>query len=112
LDVWLKRPENTWRQLPSDLTQAHAPELWDIAQNDIKYAGYIARQSEHVDRTARMEDSMIPEWVDYENLPGLKREAQSKLARIRPATFGQAARIQGVTPADLAVVAVAARKGR
>ena len=57
-----------------------------------------------------MEDNPIPDWLDYQALPGLKREAQLKLAQIRPATFGQAARIQGVTPADLAVIAVAAKR--
>jgi predicted RNase H-like HicB family nuclease len=81
---------------------------WE-AQNDIKYAGYITRQTEHVEKTARMEDSPIPHWVDYKSLNGLKHEAKLKLAQIRPATFGQAARIQGVTPADLAVIAVASR---
>ncbi|MFZ4764470.1 MAG: tRNA uridine-5-carboxymethylaminomethyl(34) synthesis enzyme MnmG [Roseimicrobium sp.] len=111
LEQWLKRPENTWAQLPEEHRAKFRPELWDIAQNDIKYAGYITRQTEQVEKTARMEDSRIPDWVDYESLTGLKREAQLKLAHIRPATFGQAARIQGVTPADLAVLAVAARRG-
>ena len=112
LDQWLKRPENTWQQLPAEVREGFTAELWDVAQNDIKYAGYITRQSEQVEKTARMEDSPIPEWVDYQALTGLKREAQLKLTQIRPATFGQAARIQGVTPADLAVIAVVARKGR
>ena len=109
LEQWLKRPENTWPQLPEEIRSKFTAEVWDIAQNDIKYAGYITRQTEQVERTSRMEDSRIPDWMDYRSLTGLKREAQLKLAQIRPATFGQAARIQGVTPADLAVVAVAAR---
>jgi tRNA uridine 5-carboxymethylaminomethyl modification enzyme len=111
LDQWLKRPENVWPTLPEELRSQATPELWEIAQNDIKYAGYIARQSEQVERTARMEDSPIPDWLDYRTLSGLKREAQLKLAQIRPATFGQASRIQGVTPADLAVIAIMARRG-
>jgi tRNA uridine 5-carboxymethylaminomethyl modification enzyme len=111
LAQWLKRPENTWPSLPEEIRSKFEAEIWDIAQNDIKYAGYITRQTEQVEKTARMEDSPIPEWMDYATLPGLKREAQLKLHQIRPATFGQAARIQGVTPADLAVIAVVAKKG-
>lgn len=109
---WLKRPENTWPLLPEEIRAKFSPELWDIAQNDIKYAGYITRQTEQVEKSARMEDSPLPAWLDYKSLTGLKREAQLKLSQIRPTTFGQAARIQGVTPADLAVIAVAARKGK
>jgi tRNA uridine 5-carboxymethylaminomethyl modification enzyme len=112
VDQWLKRPENFWPGLPQEVRATFSPELWDLAQNDIKYAGYIVRQTEQVERASRMEDSAIPEWVDYHSLSGLKREAQLKLAAIRPSTFGQASRIQGVTPADLAVIAVIARRGQ
>jgi tRNA uridine 5-carboxymethylaminomethyl modification enzyme len=112
VDQWLKRPDNFWSGLPTEIQVKYNPELWDLAQNDIKYAGYIVRQTEQVERAARMEDSPIPEWVDYQALSGLKREAQLKLAAIRPSTFGQASRIQGVTPADLAVIAVITRRGQ
>jgi tRNA uridine 5-carboxymethylaminomethyl modification enzyme len=112
MDQWLKRPENFWTGLPPEAQAKFSPELWDIAQNDIKYAGYIIRQTEQVERASRMEESPIPDWLDYQALSGLKREAQVKLAAIRPATFGQASRIQGVTPADLAVIAVIARRGQ
>jgi tRNA uridine 5-carboxymethylaminomethyl modification enzyme len=112
VDQWLKRPDNFWSGLPTEIQAKYNPELWDLAQNDIKYAGYIVRQTEQVERAARMEDSPIPEWVDYQALSGLKREAQLKLAAIRPSTFGQASRIQGVTPADLAVIAVITRRGQ
>ncbi len=64
-----------------------------------------------VEKTAKMEDKSIPEWVDYSAIYGLKKEAMHKLQSIRPATFGQAWRIQGVTPADLAVVGVWVKKG-
>lgn len=59
-----------------------------------------------MDKAAKMEDKAIPDWVDYGAIKSLKREAQLKLTQLRPATFGQAARIQGVTPSDLAVVQV------
>src|SRR5207302_267331 len=55
LELWLKRPENTWPQLPQELRAKFDAELWDIAQNDIKYAGYISRQENTVDKSAKME---------------------------------------------------------
>jgi tRNA uridine 5-carboxymethylaminomethyl modification enzyme len=64
-----------------------------------------------VERTARMEDKMIPASLDYSKVTGLKKEAQIKLAQIRPATLGQAARVQGVTPADIALLGIVLRKG-
>jgi tRNA uridine 5-carboxymethylaminomethyl modification enzyme len=106
LEQWVRRPENSWSALPEEIRAKFTDEVWCLAENDIKYAGYIARQHEQVEKSARMEDKAIPDWVDYTAIKSLKREAQLKLAQLRPATFGQAARIQGVTPSDLAVVQV------
>ncbi|WP_050022961.1 tRNA uridine-5-carboxymethylaminomethyl(34) synthesis enzyme MnmG [Verrucomicrobium sp. BvORR034] len=111
LAQWIKRPENAFARLPSELRGTWSNELWMVAENDLKYAGYITRQEDMVDKTSRMEDKTIPDWVDYSAMKGLKKEAMLKLQSIRPATFGQAARIQGVTPADLAVVSVVLKKG-
>ncbi|WP_009957883.1 tRNA uridine-5-carboxymethylaminomethyl(34) synthesis enzyme MnmG [Verrucomicrobium spinosum] len=111
LAQWIKRPENAFARLPSDLRGTWSSELWTVAENDLKYAGYITRQEDMVDKTSRMEDKIIPDWVDYSAMKGLKKEAMLKLQSIRPTTFGQAARIQGVTPADLAVVSVVLKKG-
>jgi len=112
LHLWLKRPENLWHNLPAELTQGYNAELWSIAQNDVKYAGYITRQEDQVNRALRMENESIPDWLEYEKLQGLKKEARLKLSTIRPATFAQASRIQGVTPSDLAVVSIAVKKGK
>jgi tRNA uridine 5-carboxymethylaminomethyl modification enzyme len=111
VSTWLKRPENVWSSLPQELVAEYPSELWAVAQNDIKYAGYISRQEDQVNRAARMENELIPEWLDYSSLLGLKKEARLKLTSIRPATFAQASRIQGVTPSDLAVVSIAVRRG-
>jgi tRNA uridine 5-carboxymethylaminomethyl modification enzyme len=111
LTQWMKRPENTWQKLPAEIREKFNADLWSVAENDVKYAGYITRQEEMVEKTARMEDKHIPEWVDYSAIKALKLEAKHKLQSIRPATFGQAARIQGVTPADLAVVSIWVSKG-
>lgn len=111
-NVWLKRPENQWQTLPSEFRDRWSEEIWNLVQNDVKYAGYITRQEDQVNRAARMENEPIPDWIDYHLLQGLKKEARIKLSEVRPATFAQAARIQGVTPSDLAVLTVAVRKGR
>lgn len=111
LAQWMKRPENSWSMLPTDYKAPYSDELWQVVENDLKYAGYISRQEDMVEKTAKMEDKSIPNWVNYTDIYGLKKEAMLKLQSIRPATFGQAGRIQGVTPADLAVVGVWVKKG-
>ncbi len=111
VEQWLKRPENTWSTLPEDMRGKFADEVWSIAEVDVKYAGYITRQEDQIARVAKMEDSLLPTWLDYSVIRGMKDEARAKLALIQPSTFGQAARIQGVTPADLAVLAVWVKAG-
>jgi tRNA uridine 5-carboxymethylaminomethyl modification enzyme len=109
LEQWMKRPDNHWAQLPEDLRSKFSSEIWSLAENDLKYAGYIIRQEEQILKASKMEDKSIPEWVDYSEIKGLK--IKHKLTSVRPATFGQAARIQGVTPADLAVVSIWVKRG-
>ena len=64
-----------------------------------------------VKRTAKMEHQPLPDWLDYSSVKGFKKEAQQKLMAIRPQTLGQAGRIQGVTPADVALLTVLLEKG-
>lgn len=68
-------------------------------QSDVKYAGYIARQREMVRRTLRLEETRLPDSLDYTKIPGLSAEIVEKLTSVRPASLGQAGRISGVTPA-------------
>jgi len=111
IEKWLRRPESTWPQLQSDDRDQFPASIWDLVETDVKYAGYIKRQHEMIDRTARLEHKPIPKWVRYEEVRGLKREAQHKLAEIRPQTLGQAGRISGITPADLALLSVWMERG-
>lgn len=111
LEKWLRRPENSPSQLPAALRDPFPDEIWSLLENDLKYEGYLMRQEAMVEKTARMEDKAIPDSIDYSALRGLKKEAQVRLAQIRPATLGQAARIQGVTPADISLLAIALKKG-
>ena len=69
-----------------------------------KYSGYIERQSTEVERFRRMENRVIPPQFDYTAVPQLRVEAREKLNRIRPINIGQASRVSGITPADLAVL--------
>ena len=68
-------------------------------QSDVKYAGYMARQREMVRRTLRLEETRLPDSLDYTKIPGLSAEIVEKLTSVRPASLGQAGRISGVTPA-------------
>jgi len=111
LERWIRRPENTHETLPAEVRSKFSQEVWTVVENDLKYEGYITRQEALVEKTARMEDKAIPSDIDFSAIKGLKREAQLKLEQVRPATLGQAARVQGVTPADIALLAILLRKG-
>jgi tRNA uridine 5-carboxymethylaminomethyl modification enzyme len=73
-------------------------------ETEIKYAGYLDQQKRSMDRLKRDEGRVIPEWFDYAACSGLSREMVEKLGKVRPRTLGQASRIQGVTPAAVALV--------
>jgi tRNA uridine 5-carboxymethylaminomethyl modification enzyme len=106
LPLWFKRPENQHRLLPADMRSEFPDSLWEVVETDLKYEGYIRRQEEQLARTSRHEHRSIPVTVDFSAIQGLRKEAAEKLARIRPATLGQASRISGVTPADLGLLGV------
>ncbi len=106
LDHWFRRSENTWDMLPEDLLQEFHVELWSLIETDFKYEGHLGRQRQHVERMARQENRRIPESLDFTTIRGLKKEAQVRFSEIRPGTLGQASRIPGVTPADVAMLAI------
>ena len=72
----------------------------------VKYAGYLQRQLKQVEEFKREENRLLPEDVDYEKVTGLRLEARQKLSEIRPVSIGQAGRISGVSPADIAVLLI------
>ena len=72
----------------------------------MKYEGYIRRQMAEVEEFARLERRLLPEELDYSSIDGLRLEAREKLAAIRPRSLGQAGRISGVSPADLAALMI------
>ncbi len=113
LDELLRRPEVEISALASlDPALAGLPgTVLEQLEIETKYAGYIARQREQVERSRGIEEVAIPEGFDYGAVSSLSREVLEKLVKIRPATLGQASRISGVTPAAIAILAVLLRKG-
>jgi len=111
LERWLKRAENFWPSLPQEIRSAHPPEIWEQVETDLKYEGYLRRQEEQIARTERHEGKRIPDWIAYETINGLRSETVQKLSKIRPETLGQAARISGVTPADIALLGIWIARG-
>jgi tRNA uridine 5-carboxymethylaminomethyl modification enzyme len=106
LDQWLRRSENTWEALPEALLQEFSLELWSLIETDFKYEGHLGRQRIQIERMARQEGRRLPGSLDYTTIRGLKKEAQVRFSEIRPATLGQAGRIPGITPADVAMLVV------
>ena len=103
---WLRRPEAAYTSLPAEIRGRFPDAIWDLLETDFKYEGYIRRQEMQVQRAAAGENRAIPQEIDFAAITELRIEARQKLAAIRPATFGQAGRISGITPADLAVLEV------
>ncbi|MGE4342928.1 MAG: tRNA uridine-5-carboxymethylaminomethyl(34) synthesis enzyme MnmG [Geoalkalibacter sp.] len=112
LEELLRRPEISLDDLifiDEDLSSISQPAREQL-EIQTKYAGYIERQKEMVERFRRTEQVVIPEDFNYEKLAGLSFEVREKLIKTQPATLGQASRIPGVTPAAIAVLSVAVRK--
>lgn len=110
LEELLRRPEVTYRDLQGARTDL-SDEVIEQVEFSVKYAGYIQRQVAEVERFRTIEEREIPEGFDFGRVPGLRNEARQKLGQIRPRTFGQASRISGVSPADLSLVLVWAKRG-
>ena len=106
LAKYLRRPEVHWRDLVRrlPLLAEISPEAADQVVYDTKYAGYVARQQQQVDRQQRLANKRIPRSFDFRCISHLRTEAREKLARIRPDDLAQASRISGITPADLALI--------
>jgi len=102
----LRRTETTWADLVARLPELAGvtEDVSDQVVSDVKYAGYVERQQEEVDRQKRLAEKRIPAAFDYATIGQLRAEAREKLAKVRPESLAQAGRISGITPADLALV--------
>ena len=106
LEELLRRPQLTYADLaPVDPKRPDLPAaVFEQVEIGIKYAGYIARQEKQIKELRRVEAQRIPADIDYSKLTGLRLEAKEKLVAVRPENLGQAARISGVNPADVAAL--------
>jgi tRNA uridine 5-carboxymethylaminomethyl modification enzyme len=112
LEELLRRPEiciNDLVFLNQELAEI-SDEVRRELETEVKYAGYIRRQEEQVERFRRLEDLVIPSGFGYDAISGLSAEVCEKLKRVAPRTLGQAGRIPGVTPAAIAILAVILRR--
>lgn len=106
----LCRPENTYSTLMHDfpdVVQDHGPEINFQIELNLKFAGYISRQQSEVIKLSHSENMKIPSGFNFSLVQGLRIEARQKLMRVNPANVGQAARISGVSPADISVLMIA-----
>ena len=104
----LRRPRLNYDDLaPVDPERPELPKaVTEQVEISIKYEGYIARQQRQVEEMRRLEDKTLPVDMDYRHLTGLRLEARQKLDAIRPLNLGQASRISGVSPADIAALMI------
>lgn len=115
LEELIRRPEMTYQTLMSLPTldsglQARDEQAAEQVEIQIKYAGYIARQQDEIERTKRNENTMIPLEMDFSTISGLSNEVVAKLSDARPETIGQASRISGITPAAISLLLVYMKK--
>jgi tRNA uridine 5-carboxymethylaminomethyl modification enzyme len=113
LETLLRRPEVSYQSLATltgfgeVLTDEAVIEQVEI---DVKYAGYLGRMQNEIDKLKRNEETLLPESIDYDVIEGLSNEVKQKLKEFRPNTIGQAGRVQGVTPAALSLLLVHLKK--
>ncbi|MDP1834306.1 MAG: tRNA uridine-5-carboxymethylaminomethyl(34) synthesis enzyme MnmG [Chlamydiales bacterium] len=106
----LCRPENTYVSLMATYPEAvinHGEEINFQLELNLKYAGYVDRQQNEVDKLSHIEKICVPKGFDFNNVLGLRTEARQKLSHHRPDNLGQASRISGVCPADISVLMIA-----
>ena len=117
----LKRPSVNYRKLvsmpevgkrtkPRNEKDFVAEQIQEQIETDAKYEGYLFRQKKEVKKQQTYKNTALPEDINYSRLPGLSNEAKQKLKEFSPETIGQAARIQGITPASLSVLLVHLKK--
>src|SRR6266496_220092 len=102
----LKRPEFRAQDLPLELLCLVPMAIWQLIETDFKCSGYAERQSDQNRQLERRQEQAIPNWLNYDEIPGLRSETRQKLATIRPNSLGQAARISGITPSDVAIISI------
>jgi tRNA uridine 5-carboxymethylaminomethyl modification enzyme len=104
----IRRPELNYEILaPVDKNRPELPAaVFENVEIELKYAGYIKRQKAQIAEMRRLEERRLPDSINYQEIVGLRTEAQEKLGKVKPASVGQASRISGVSPADISVLLI------
>ena len=111
LEQLLKRNDFSHKDLPQPNVPL-SPEVAEQVEINVKYAGYIERQEIEVEQFKKMEGRSIPDWIDYDQISGLRTESRLKLKEIQPATIGLASRISGINPTDVSLLMVWIKRGQ
>jgi tRNA uridine 5-carboxymethylaminomethyl modification enzyme len=101
-----KRSDFRRENLPSEIVSQAPAEIWDLLETEFKYQGYVIRQADQNRELALRSLQRIPDGFDFSRIVGLSSETRQKLTSIRPTTIGQASRVSGVTPADIAIMSI------
>src|SRR6266446_6589372 len=101
-----KRSNFRMQGLPGEIFSGVPTAIWELVATDFKYEGYATRQREQNRQLERRSDQIIPDGLDYNNISGLRSETRQRLANLRPSSIRQAARISGITPADVAIISI------
>jgi len=102
----LKRPTFTHLNLAPEIRSVAPADIWELVEADIKYEGYSARQAQHNKELSKRSFQKISDGFNFASVAGLSSETRQKLSKVRPTTLGQAARISGVTPADISILSI------
>jgi tRNA uridine 5-carboxymethylaminomethyl modification enzyme len=102
----LRRPQFTYTDLPTSVRSAGPDEIWELIEAEIKYEGYRLRQEQQNKQILARYRQRISASTDFSQIAGLSSETRQKLTKIRPTTLGHAARISGVTPADVSILSI------
>ncbi len=102
----LKRPAFTYLNLQPNIRAVAPADIWELVEADIKYEGYAARQAQHNKELSKRSSQKISDGFDFASVAGLSSETRQKLSKVHPTTLGQAARISGVTPADISILSI------
>ena len=101
-----KRSNFRMQGLPGEIFSGVPTAIWELVATDFKYEGYAARQREQNRQLEQRSDQIIPDGLDYNNISGLRSETRQRLANLRPSSIRRAARISGITPADVAIISI------
>lgn len=101
-----KRPGFRVKDLPVEIVSLAPLSIWELVETDFKYEGYAIRQSAQNKQMENRLHQPIPDGLEYGQIPGLRLETRQKLGALRPTSLGQAARISGITPADIAIISI------